>query len=414
VKKSLTILLSIILVMPLISAVEFDMKDSYNQGETLIMKFSGNFIDTISKDNIFFYEDYVRVPIPYDIIRIEDEYYIYALLPEVQKNYTLSIEDVKYYQGSKIVEDDIKKNFSTTSDLADFSLSPGFVSTSESFSLNMQNLQDSKRTIKINYDGKETEFTLKSGEKKSINFKVENINQDNLKYIQLSSDKTSYNVPVYVFTNEPSIITGKKGLKFEITNPEISMATNFEKKKIIYLKNTGEEDLENISLSLTNELSSYINLSTKNITKLKGNSSRQIELLIKSGEDEKLITGEIKAQINWETYASAPLSLNFIKDFVPTNTTDEDAGSIILTQTCEELGGKICLAETEICDGETADSFEGECCLSKTCNLKTTSSTGKIVGWTLVIIVLLFVAWFFLKKYRGAKGPLTILERAKR
>ena len=411
-KKSLVILLFLILVLPFVSAIEFDMKTSYSQGETLIAKFSGNFVDTISKDNIFFYEDYVRAPIQYDLTRIEDEYYIYALLPEQQKNYTLSIEDVKYYQGSKIVEDDIKKNFSTTSELADFSLNPGFVVSSESFSLNIQNLQDSKRTIKITYDGKDTEFTLKSGEKKSINFKIEDVNQDNLKYIQLSSDKTSYNVPVYVFTNEPSNTIGKKGLKFEITNSNISMSTNFEKRKIIYLKNTGEEDLTNISLSLTNELGSYINLSTKEITELKENSSKQIELLIKSGADEKTISGEIKAKINGETYASTMLSLNFIKDFIPTNTTNEDAGNIILTKTCEELSGKIC-SETETCEGETADSFEGDCCLSKTCNVKTASSMGRIIGWSLVIIILLFVTWFFFKKYLRAKGPLTILDKVK-
>ncbi|MFA4953484.1 MAG: hypothetical protein WC584_04640 [Candidatus Pacearchaeota archaeon] len=413
-KKEFAFILLLVFILNFISAVEFDIKSYYNQGETLITKISGNFIDTISKGNIFFYEDYVRVPIQYDIAKIEDEYYFYAILPEKQENYSVSIEDVKYYQGSRIIEDDIKRNFSTTSELADFSLNPGFVITSEVFSLNIQNLQDSKNTININYDGKETEIELKSGEKKTINFRVENVNQDSLKYIQLSSGKTNYNVPVYVFTNEPQNALGEKGLKFEITKPEISMSTNFEKKKIIYLKNTGEEDLENISLSLTDELKPYVNLSLEYIGKLKENSSGQIELTIKSREDEKYIIGEIKAKIGGETYAFGTIYLNFIKDYIPASGDNEtsDGGNIILTKTCDELGGKVC-AEGETCEGETADSFEGDCCLSKTCKVAAASSTGKIVGWSLVIIILLFVVWFFMKKYRGAKGPLTILEKAK-
>ncbi len=410
-KKIISVII-FIFFLSFISAVEFDIKSSYSQGETLITKLSGNFVDTISRENIFFYEDYVRVPIQYDITRIEDEYYIYALLPEKQENYSISIEDVKYYQGSKIIEDDIKRNFSTTSELADFSLEPGFVVTSESFSLKIQNLQDSKEIIKINYDEKETDVALKSGEKKTINFKVENIQQDNLKYIQLSDGKTNYNVPIYTFTNEPQNLVGKKGLKFEITNAEISMSTNFEKRKIIYLKNTGEENLANISLSLSDELNSYINLSIKNISELKENSSQQIELLIKSGADEKYIIGEIRAKIDGETYALSELDLKFIKDYVPTNTTEDDTGNITLVKTCEDLLGKICL-ENETCSVDVTDSFEGDCCVGN-CNAKTESSMGKIIGWALVIIVILFVAWFFLKKYRGAKGPLTILEKVKR
>ena len=104
--------------------------------------------------------------------------------------------------------------------------------------------------------------------------------------------------------------------------------------------------------------------------------------------------------------------MNFVKDYIPTNETNEDGeGNIILTQTCDELKGKVC-SETETCDTEEVDSFEGNCCLT-TCKAKTTSSTGQIIGWSIVVIILIILAWFFLKKYRGAKGPMTILEKAR-
>ena len=412
-KKSVVILLALALVIPLISAVEINIKSSYAQGETLIAKISGSFIDTIKEDNIFFYEDYVRVPIEYDILKLEDEYYIYALLPQAEKNYTLSIEDVTYYQGIKIVEDDIKVNFSTISELADFSINPGVISASESFSIMVQNLQDSRKTITLDYNGGKTDFSLRSGEKKTINFNIENVYEDNLKKMIFSTDKTSYEIPVYLFTNAQQPEVGKKGLKFEIVNPEITMSTNSEKNKIIYIKNTGEEDLKNILIYITPELGPYINLSTEKILELKKNSSEKIEFLINSKDKQDYIGGEVKAEIEGEIYATGFLYLNFISDYIPIEN-ENDGGEIIIPKTCEELGGVICDDEKkEICEGEEVDSFEGDCCLSKICKKKPGSNTNMIIGWGIVIVIVLFLAWFFFKKYLGARGPLTILDRAR-
>jgi len=103
-RKHLTLfMLFILLILPVISGVEFDMKSEFNQGETLMAKISGNFVEPILKENIFFYRGHVRISIEPYIAKINDEFYIYAsLLGKEANNYSISIQDVKYMVGNKV------------------------------------------------------------------------------------------------------------------------------------------------------------------------------------------------------------------------------------------------------------------------------------------------------------------------
>ena len=121
-----TILISLaflILILPIISAVEIDMKSEFSQGETLMAKISGNFLEPIQEENIFFYRGHVRIPLEYDMAKIDDKYYVYAQLGDKgPNNYSLRIENTRYMQGVNMVEEDIIKNFVITDDLTDFKL----------------------------------------------------------------------------------------------------------------------------------------------------------------------------------------------------------------------------------------------------------------------------------------------------
>ncbi len=79
-KKFFLFLFLILLIFPLISAVEFTLDSSYMQGETIITKISGNFLTPLTKDNVFFYKEHVRIPVDYGIEKINKEYYLYASL----------------------------------------------------------------------------------------------------------------------------------------------------------------------------------------------------------------------------------------------------------------------------------------------------------------------------------------------
>ena len=129
-----TILILFLLIFPLISAVEIDMKDEFDQGETLMAKISGNFLEQVKKENILFYREHVRVPLEYDLAKIDNEYYVYAELGNKEpNNYSLRIENVNYMKGATVVDDDLIKEFIITEEVADFSINPGFVITEKEF-----------------------------------------------------------------------------------------------------------------------------------------------------------------------------------------------------------------------------------------------------------------------------------------
>src|SRR3989344_964327 len=106
-----------LMVLPQISAVEVIMDSSFSSGETLLAKVSGNFIDQITRENVFFYRGHVPIAVIYDVVKIEDEFYIYALLTgKNDGNYSISIEDVRYYKATQIVDDNIILDFTISNE----------------------------------------------------------------------------------------------------------------------------------------------------------------------------------------------------------------------------------------------------------------------------------------------------------
>ena len=421
IKKSVFVL-AILFLLPIISAVEFDMKTEFNQGETLMARVSGNFLEPILKENIFFYRGHVRISINPNVAKIDDEFYIYApLLGKAQNNYSIVIKNVRYMKGSQISEDEIVKNFSIIQDIADFTIEPGFVVTKDDFFIRVQNLQESKITIQIkttlafesdegffsslleNPNQEENSITLKSGEIKKINFKIEEITYPVLKTIELSTENLKYTILVYIFPKETEPEEKQRNFKFEPSELNILMTTNSNTTRIIYLYNTGKETLENISLSLSNQLKPYVSLSIKEINELKENSSTKIELILSSDYEEKFIEGQITAKAI-DIYAYSAIFLNFLNDYTPINGEEK----ISIAKTCSEIKGKICDLKKEECDGESVNAKDSVCCLGNCKEIIKESSTGKTIGWAIIIIIISFLVWFFKTKYRGAKKPFNL------
>jgi len=414
-KKSIIFIL-ILLVFPLVSSVEFEMGSNFSQGETLFAKVSGNFLDPILKENIFFYRGHVRSPTEFDVKKIEDEFYIYALLGEKSSNnYSIVIRDVRYMKGNQISKEEITANFFIEDKTADFSIEPGFIFTEDNFFLTVQNLQEKKITLyyKIKNEtikekgffeslfggakeSKGESITLLSGEIKKINFASENLEKNKLIFIGLSTENTYYNVPV--FLSHSTIIPDEKEKRFIFDPPtlNVSIPINSKTNRIVYLSNIGEETLENISLILSDSLKPYINLSTEKIEELKINSTHKIDLSIFSTEAKNL-KGTIRARTGEENlFAYLEIDLEILKSHI--------SPDLPITKTCSELNGTICNYNTEECDGETVNTKDAICCLG-TCKEKKKSATGMIIGWIIIILILVFLSWFFFKKYRKTKRP---------
>lgn len=406
--KRVATLLIILISLNLLSAIEFDIQEEYDQGETLITKLSGNFLKPILESDIYFYRAHIRVPIIPKLVQINEDYYISAILPENNANYSIEIKNAKYMQGSKTVEEDIKRNFTISEKKARFNVDPGIISTDGDFSLKVQNLISSLITIKIDVDSVSSEdaITLKSGEIENIDFSVSNIINSQLKEITLSSDSFSYQIPLYLFPNASHQESSKEvKLEFEPSFTFVNASTGIERTRIIYLKNIGDNEVKNINLSISSSLEEILTLSVYEIDSLKKNESVKIELYLKSVEEPGDYSGKIYAKTGGKSFYSE-LYINFIKAFIP---ADGDEDIPITTQTCSEIQGKICPEGTS-CEGYKEYTSDGLCCLG-TCKEPSSGLSMKILGWTLVIIIIILGAWFFLTKYRGAGNkPVNLLN----
>jgi len=253
IKKG-AIILTILFLLPIISSVEFDMKQVFDQGETLLARVSGNFLEPLQRENIFFYRGHVRIPMEYDVTKINDEFYIYAILDKPENDYSIAIEDVQYMKGAEVTDEDIKKDFLVTNNTAVFKVSPGFIATDKDFSVEVQNLLDKKINITVKDNYNINSISLKSGEIEKLNFQLQDITEPEFSFLELSSENLIYQIPVYAFSTEKPDEKKQKEFKFEPSELIISMPTDSETKRIVYLYNTGEASLENFSIFISESL----------------------------------------------------------------------------------------------------------------------------------------------------------------
>ena len=173
------------------------------------------------------------------------------------------------------------------------------------------------------------------------------------------------------------------------------MATDSEEDRIIYLSNTGNEDINDISFNISPNIEQYVSISPDSISTLAADSSKQIILTINSGGNDGIISGLITAYSE-NISSSLDLVINSTKDFVPENNTTTETNTIVTT--CSDLNGIICSSDQE-CTGDSLMAKDGTCCMAS-CEIPQKSSTGKWIGWGLLVVVLLLVFWFYKKKYK--------------
>jgi hypothetical protein len=431
------LILLLLLLVPLVASLEFEMSEEFKQGETVITKISGNFLEPILEENIFFYRAHNKIPLNYDLINIEGEYYLYFQLSDKEPaNYSINITGAKYYQGINPVEEDIIKKFTIINETTDFSVNPGFVSTKENFFLEVQNFQNSKIIvdIKLPEDSDETEdfFTslfstsegtgeevdVLSGEIKKINFILGELNESILTEVELSSGDTSYTIPIYLIQNSTKEDLNQiKEYEFEPSQfKTINISTNSSTTRILNLKNTGTMTMYNITLDVADSLRDFVTLSLTEIEELEANETVKLEAYIYSGNESQKIEGHIKAKDYQNYYAYSMLNLNVLEGYIPSPEENITDGKIIppaVSKTCEEREGTIC-GDGEECSEDPVTARDGSCCLAECKKIEEEGGgSGKWIGWGIVILVVLFVLWFLKFKYKRARRPLDLFQIAK-
>lgn len=399
-----------------IFAVEVNMNNEYQQGETLISKISGNFLTPVGRSNVFFYKEHVRVSFEYQITKIGNEYYLYALLVgKTEGNYSLSLENVKYMEEGIVKDSNIVKNFSILNEKVDFSVDPGFIDNSGNFSITIQNHQDYPVEVSIStaeftddvyvlsYGTKEFTANLDSGEINKINFIVGSV-KTIFKNIVFSSGNLTYEVPVYILGNDsesnPSE-TSNELFDFQNSDVVLSIPTNSNYKQTIYLYNFNDTDLKDISFSMSDDLS-YVTVLSDEKVDIDANGNASIELSFFS-QEEKEVEGYIYASDTKES-VSLFVSIKFLQ-----NSTEVATPT---AKTCAELNGTVCDTQTKKCSVNLISGKDGWCCTG-TCSEIQGSSLGRIIAVILIILLIGFIVWFYFKKYKKSKKPVDLLKVAK-
>jgi len=266
-------LVFLFLFFPLVSSFEFNLKQEINQGETLMATLSGNFLEPILKENIFFYQAHVRVAFNFDIAKIDDKYYIYASsLGKSPNNYSIEIKKLKSRLGYEVIERDFVQNFSIKEEWADFAVIPGFIVTEDDFYIEIQNLKISNIKVKIDSNIKVENdiklLSIETGEIERVNFEIKNSDVSMYEKVNLSYGNTTYEIPIYLYKMDVKTKDKEEKFRFEPLEFNLSMTTNSNTTRIFYVYNYGNTDLENISLSLSDSLKQYISLSKNEITGL--------------------------------------------------------------------------------------------------------------------------------------------------
>ncbi|MEK6760556.1 MAG: hypothetical protein AABX93_01385 [Nanoarchaeota archaeon] len=421
--------LLLLLIVPSVYAIDFDMKSSFDKDETLLAKISGNFMESISADDLTLYRGGTRIPMTFSVREIDDSFYIYAqLLGKTEGNYTIFVEGVKYFQSGNLINENISKSFIISGNFTDFKINQGYIYSEGDFFVEVENLKDNEISVASaiikdseessgggffdfffsgsSSDGNATK--IQSGQTKKINFNAEDFSAMTVQKIELSADNTVYQIPVFLTSNisKNETTTAVQKIKFEPSELNITLPFNSKTTRIVYLFNNGENDLENVTLLFSDSISPYISSSAKNISSLSENSSERIEFEFSSVNVERTVEGQIRAKTADNYYAYIAVFLSFVESYQPTNET----GGII--PSCLELNGIIC-SETQSCGGGTQIASDGVCCLG-TCSEVVKTSYGKYIGWGMIALVILGLIFFYFKKYRKVHNVVDLLNPKKR
>ncbi len=390
--KKLGLLIFAFLLISNLSAIEFNLNSEYPRGGAILATLSGSFQETLTKDNFKFYRGNVRIPLTFEISKIQDIYYLYANLADKEpNNYSIILEDVTYFKGAKVVKEDIQRNFTITNKTADFSIDKGFVVTEDDFSLTIQNLQDFKINISYKF-AEEKQADIYSGEFKILNFEINNITPREIKKLEISSGATKYEIPVYVL-GVPEI-KSPVNFSFDVSKVNVILDLNNQTKRIVYLINSGDEPIFQIKLSLDEELEKYVILSQTEFLNVSSEFLYPLEISIFSDDLPKKILGNLTAR-SGTIERSVILNISFFPGYV---------GVEDLIKSCSELNGELC--DSSSCNGQISQASDGNCCFG-VCSSSTESSpvSWRFLGWSILVILIIVLVWFYFKKYRNAEAP---------
>ncbi len=376
------------------SAIETTLKENYHPGETMIISIEGNFIESLTSESISFYSGRIQIPLLSGIAKIEEKYYLYALLQNQVRNYSLRIKNAHFIENGLEQTKDIEFNFSVSGNITDFSVDPGLVVTGENFSIKVQS---KSKALTVNAklgNNLSKSLSVPAGQTKSFSFLASEFLSAS-SFLEISSESTKYLVPVKITSLRPAANQTANKTSMEFSQKIINTKISFT----LLLKNTGDTPLENISLFTVNTLE----ITPKSIPVLEPGNSKEFNLTIILGEEQ--FFARVTAQTP-TAFAEIPIYA----------TATENESEVVLPpepelESCELLGGNICKAE-EICKGDLVNSRDEKCCRGVCEKQKAESKLGRYIAIGVIVLIILLIIFFAMKKSRVKKKEFKdILEK---
>ncbi len=393
--KKLVILFCVILFLAVnVFAISSDLKAEYERGETIIAEISGNIVEPIGKEQIEFRRGHVAVPLEYDFRKLGDKWFLWAIAPNSENNYTLVVKDIATTLAGNVERIDFEQNFSVLGNLTDYSIKPGFVYASADFSINVQLNEDFDKTITVNFPS-EREVILNPGDNK-IDFSISNVNETGFRKINFGK----YAVPLYLIAGD-NVADGKGEITLRV-NPISVVSTVLAGEIIEYpftIVNFGDEVIDDIKIEYNRGMFN-INAPERIEIKPKEAVSFNISFAFELSEEIK------ESGINESVYVKAgdfvlelPVKISFTINESEVETPYLEEKEVLYY--CSELNGLIC-SGGEVCDGEEKETIDGMCCTGK-CALEKKGNSKRWISWTIVIVLLIAIIFIFWK-YRKTKS----------
>lgn len=391
------IILILLLILPLVSAVNLNIKDSYKPGETLLGTVEGNFLVQLTQENFYFYSDRSQIPLIFDLAKIQDKYYFYALLPVEERNYSLVIKDASFFENGKEQHQDIEKNFSVKGNVSDFSVYPGFLIMRNDSSVYAESL-NSPLIVSAKFLNSSQSVNVPIAQKKKIIFSPAGVSEFSVSAIELSALSTKYSIPVAIIpaaNPAKENITETKKFRFSRSEYSLSVHERNTTNSYILLENLGETPITNITLHIS-DIEDILSITPDYISEIKEMGQARINLTI-TANTVKTYMGIITAYSgNYSTEVLLTINSLYKNETLPLPTPPTPSEK----QTCSEMLGILC-SSGESCSGTSVLAFDGACCTSGECQKKK-SYLGTIIG----IVILLIVAaglFYLYKKTRKKK-----------
>ncbi|MEM4270731.1 MAG: hypothetical protein QXO70_01395 [Candidatus Pacearchaeota archaeon] len=392
----LVIVFSFMIILPNVSGISVDIKQNYKPRETLIAKIEGNFIEPIKPENILFYSGRIATPMFYEVGKLDEKtFYLYAILPNKERNYTLIIKNVHYFEAGSEKKQNLEFNFSVSGPVADFTVTPGFVVSAKDFVIKAESNTDNLE-LPITYKNFSGFLEVPAGSSNTITIPL--IFDPKIVFLEIKSSNTTYKIPVKSMAE----VVKRRAISFSKTFSNITIYKGSPYKMQVYLSNDGDEELKNINISSNIE----IEINPKIIPALKPHSFSEINLTLMPDEEGNII---IYANVE-ELSANTTIQVKLIKIEVG-NLTEERKQEIKRTFSCPEIG-KIC-KENQKCIGQEISTLETpKCCIGE-CKTPTSFLTVFLIFLILAIIGgVAYAVYYFLKLKKKKILPPILKESA--